>query len=66
MQPETGEKYLCIMSDDFGMHPAINEGIVWARPYRALDFALLMDSEVKDLIEELGIRRISVTEAPLP
>jgi hypothetical protein len=37
----------------------------WARPYRSLDFALLMDHEVKDLIEALGIRRSSVTEAPL-
>jgi predicted glycoside hydrolase/deacetylase ChbG (UPF0249 family) len=36
----------------------------WARPYRALDFALLMDSEVKDWIEELGFRRIAVTDAP--
>jgi hypothetical protein len=38
----------------------------WARPYRSLDFALLMDNEVRDLIEELGIRRISVTDAPFP
>jgi predicted glycoside hydrolase/deacetylase ChbG (UPF0249 family) len=47
-----------LCSPDF---PAWN----WARPYRALDFALLMDSQVKELIEERSIRRIPVTAAPL-
>jgi predicted glycoside hydrolase/deacetylase ChbG (UPF0249 family) len=37
----------------------------WARPYRSLDFALLMDPEVKDLIAARGIQRISVTQAPV-
>jgi predicted glycoside hydrolase/deacetylase ChbG (UPF0249 family) len=36
----------------------------WARPYRALDQALLLDPEIKDLIAELGIQRISVEQAP--
>jgi chitin disaccharide deacetylase len=37
----------------------------WARPYRAADMSLLMDPEIKDLLEELGIQRISVDCAPL-
>lgn len=35
----------------------------WARPYRAMDFRLLMDEEIRDTIEALGIQRIRVTEA---
>jgi predicted glycoside hydrolase/deacetylase ChbG (UPF0249 family) len=37
----------------------------WARPFRAADMALLMDPMIRDLIEELGIQRISVDRAPL-
>jgi predicted glycoside hydrolase/deacetylase ChbG (UPF0249 family) len=36
----------------------------WARPFRALDQRLLLDPDVKDLIEALGIQRIPVAEAP--
>jgi predicted glycoside hydrolase/deacetylase ChbG (UPF0249 family) len=36
----------------------------WARPFRALDQRLLLDPEIKDLIAELGIQRISVEAAP--
>ncbi len=36
----------------------------WARPYRAADQALLLDPQVRDLISELGIVRIPVTQAP--
>ncbi len=36
----------------------------WARPYRALDQALLLDPEIKDLLAELGIQRIPVEQAP--
>lgn len=37
----------------------------WARPFRALDMALLMDNEIKDLLDEMGVQRISVTQAPV-
>lgn len=37
----------------------------WARPYRAADFALLMDPEIKALIEERGIQRIPISRAPV-
>jgi len=36
----------------------------WARPFRALDQALLLDPEIKDLLSELGIQRIPVDQAP--
>jgi predicted glycoside hydrolase/deacetylase ChbG (UPF0249 family) len=36
----------------------------WARSFRALDQRLLLDPEVKDVIDELGIQRISVEQAP--
>jgi len=37
----------------------------WARSFRAADMALLLDPEIKALIEERGIRRIDVTQAPV-
>jgi predicted glycoside hydrolase/deacetylase ChbG (UPF0249 family) len=37
----------------------------WARPFRAADFALLTDPEIRDEIERLGIQRIHVRQAPV-
>lgn len=52
-------------------HPSLDELCTpgffarnWARPYRALDQKLLLDPEIKDLLDELGIQRISVDQAP--
>jgi predicted glycoside hydrolase/deacetylase ChbG (UPF0249 family) len=52
-------------------HPSLDELCTptffarnWARPYRALDQRLLLDPEIKDLLAELGIQRISVDQAP--
>ncbi|RPI33932.1 MAG: ChbG/HpnK family deacetylase [Chloroflexota bacterium] len=37
----------------------------WTRPYRSLDIALLLDNEIKEIIAERNIRRISIVEAPI-
>lgn len=37
----------------------------WTRLYRVLDQALVMDPEVRDLLEERGIQRVSMSECPV-
>jgi len=53
-------------------HPSLEKlclpshvGYHWARTYRAIDQALVMDPEVREWIENRQIRRISISECPI-
>ncbi len=37
----------------------------WARTYRALDMALIMDNEIRDLLDGCGIKRITIDQVPV-
>ncbi len=53
-------------------HPSLNDlcspdwhAAKWARQVRVADYALTMDPEIKDLIEELGIKPMPISECPI-
>jgi predicted glycoside hydrolase/deacetylase ChbG (UPF0249 family) len=52
-------------------HPSLDEictpdfhAVHWARTFRAIDQALLLDPEVKDWLERLDIQRVPLTDVP--